>query len=158
MKRHLVSALLAAIALPSAAWAQPAAAPSPSPQPSVQGQASPEAGVQTTPQAAPAPKPTKSLTVSSITDMKLYDTKGDVVGEIDHVVSDAAGRRVIVVSYGGLFGWGQSQVAVPLDIVKVQGDRLVAQELTVEQVKARPTWTRGEATDLGADQMVTVRI
>lgn len=100
---------------------------------------------------------TQALPVSRVMSMKLYNAKGDVLGDVEHVVPNEMGHNSIVLGHGGFLGLGEKQVAIPLDHVAVQGDRLVTHGLTDDQIKAMPAWKRGQLADLNGDQTVQVR-
>lgn len=85
-----------------------------------------------------------ALAVSRLKDMNLYNANGDMLGDVEHVVSDAQGRNSIVIGKGGFLGLGEKQVAIPLSNVVMRGDRLVTRDLSDEQIKAMPEWTKGQ--------------
>lgn len=98
-----------------------------------------------------------ALAVSRLKDMNLYNANGDMLGDVEHVVSDGQGRNSIVIGKGGFLGLGEKQVAIPLSNVVMRGDRLVTRELTDEQIKAMPEWKKGQQTDLDPGKSVQVR-
>ncbi|GAB6842957.1 sporulation protein YlmC with PRC-barrel domain [Methylorubrum rhodinum] len=98
-----------------------------------------------------------ALAVSRLKDMNLYNANGDMLGDVEHVVSDGQGRNSIVIGKGGFLGLGEKQVAIPLSNVVMRGDRLVTRELTDEQIKAMPEWKKGQQTDLDPGKTVQVR-
>jgi sporulation protein YlmC with PRC-barrel domain len=100
---------------------------------------------------------TKQVNVSQITGKNLYNAKGDVLGDVEQVVRGGDGHTSIVIGHGGILGLGEKQVAVPLDKVAMNGDRLVAHGVTDDQIKSMPTWTQGSGTQLNSDQSVSVR-
>jgi predicted outer membrane protein/sporulation protein YlmC with PRC-barrel domain len=98
--------------------------------------------------AAVEPRPAatgnkKALPVSKLEDMSLYDTKGDDLGHVEKVVqSQADGTTYVVIGHGGFLGLGEKRVAIPLDNVWVQNDRIVAHGLSNDQIKAMPDWNQ----------------
>lgn len=99
---------------------------------------------------------TKQIKVSRLTDMNLYNAKGEILGDIEQVVRGGDGQASIVIGHGGILGLGEKQVALPIDKVSMNGDRLVARGITDDQIKAMPAWTKGSGTQLNADQSVSV--
>ncbi|ACA20007.1 PRC-barrel domain protein [Methylobacterium sp. 4-46] len=99
---------------------------------------------------------TRAIKVSRLTDMNLYNAKGEVLGDVEQVVRGGDGHASIVIGHGGVLGLGEKQVAVPLDKVSMNGDRLVARGITDDQIKAMPAWTKGSGTPVNADQSVSV--
>lgn len=99
-----------------------------------------------------------ALAVSRLKDMNLYNANGDMLGDVERVVSDAQDRDSIVIGKGGFLGLGEKQVAIPLSNVVMRGDRLVTRDLTDEQIKAMPEWKKGQQqTELDPGKTVQVR-
>ena len=127
----------------------PSTAPTP-PAPSADGTTAPASpgtsGAQ--PSAAAPAQPTtpmKQMTVSALTDKDLVGARDNEVGEIERVVESTADKKQhLVISRGGFLGLFETEVLVPLENVAVQGDRIVLRNLTEEQVKALPKYTRDD--------------
>lgn len=99
-----------------------------------------------------------ALTVSRLKDMNLYNANGDMLGDVEHVVSDGQGRNSIVIGKGGFLGLGEKQVSIPLNNVVMRGDRLVTRDLSDEQIKTMPEWKKGQQqTELDPGKTVQVR-
>lgn len=99
-----------------------------------------------------------ALAVSRLKDMNLYNANGDMLGDVERVVSGGQGRDSIVIGKGGFLGLGEKQVAIPLNNVVMRGDRLVTRDLSDEQIKAMPEWKKGQQqTDLDPGKTVQVR-
>lgn len=99
----------------------------------------------------------QAIAVSRLKDMDLYNTNGDKLGDVEHVVSDGNGRDSIVLGKGGFLGLGEKQVMIPLSDVKMTGDRLVTSQITDEQIKTMPEWKEGQQTELDPSKQVEVR-
>ena len=66
----------------------------------------------------------------------VYNGAGDKVGEIDDlVISKSNKATAAVIGVGGFLGMGERKAAVPLDQMTMQGDRIVAANLTKDEVK-----------------------
>lgn len=99
-----------------------------------------------------------ALAVSRLKDMNLYNANGDMLGDVEHVVSDGQGRNSIVIGKGGFLGLGEKQVAIPLNNVVMRGDRLVTRDLSDEQIKAMPEWRKGQQqTELDSGKTIQIR-
>ena len=46
----------------------------------------------------------------------------------------------LIVAYGGLFGWGARPVAVPIEVVGIQGRELASLDMPRSEYAAAPTW------------------
>jgi hypothetical protein len=80
------------------------------------------------------------FTVEKLEDMALYNARGDKMGEVEEVVSGPGNALYLIIAHGGFLGLGQKQVAMPIEQVAMRGDRLVAESLTDEQIRAMPTF------------------
>jgi sporulation protein YlmC with PRC-barrel domain len=67
----------------------------------------------------------------------VYNPAGDRVGEIDEIVVNRSSRATgAVVGVGGFLGMGEKKVVVPFDSMRMQGDRIVAPNLTKDGVSS----------------------
>ncbi|KQP80279.1 PRC-barrel domain-containing protein [Methylobacterium sp. Leaf117] len=98
----------------------------------------------------------RTLTVSKLRDLNLYNAAGDMLGDVEHVISDGHGHNSIVIGKGGFLGLGEKQVAIPLDKIVMRGDRLITRQITDEQIKAMPEWKSGQQTDLDSNKTVQI--
>jgi hypothetical protein len=85
---------------------------------------------------------TMPIAVSRLEDMTLYNAREEKLGEVDAVVAGPNGRNYVVVSYGGFLGLGERRVAIPMESLALRQDRLVADTMTDEQLKALPDFER----------------
>jgi hypothetical protein len=84
------------------------------------------------------PAATQAITVDDLEDMPVYNGAGEKVGEIDEVLRGADGKAYLLVSHGGFLGLGEKKIALPADSFGYRGDRVVADGLSDEQIKALP--------------------
>jgi hypothetical protein len=136
----------AATASAAAGQASPNAAAGVSPQ-NAQAQLNsgpggqPAAGPQQTGAIHPA---SQFFNVEKLEDMALYNARGDKMGEVEEVVSGPGNALYLIVAHGGFLGLGQKQVAMPIEQVAMRGDRLVAETVTDEQIRAMPSFDTGD--------------
>ncbi len=82
-----------------------------------------------------------NLTVDQIDDMGVFGPDGEKIGEIEEVLTDAAGKPLAAsVEVGGFLGIGERKVVVMLDQLRLVGQRLVT-SLTKAQIEALQRWT-----------------
>jgi PRC-barrel domain len=101
----------------------------------------PAAGPQQTGAIHPA---SQFFNVEKLEDMALYNARGDKMGEVEEVVSGPGNALYLIVAHGGFLGLGQKQVAMPIEQVAMRGDRLVAETVTDEQIRAMPSFDTGD--------------
>ncbi|MGO4573293.1 DUF4142 domain-containing protein [Microvirga sp. 2TAF3] len=88
------------------------------------------------PQATGALPSGQAIAVSRVTDMNLYNARGNELGDIERVVQGSDGKQYIVIGAGGFLGIGERKVAIPTERVAMQGDRLVIQGVTEDQIRS----------------------
>lgn len=99
----------------------------------------PKAGTE--PQLTGAlPAATRTIDVAKLEEMILYNAAGEKLGDVEEVVSGPGDKLFVVVAHGGFLGLGEKQVALPVDRVALRGDRLVAEGMSDEQIKAMPAY------------------
>jgi sporulation protein YlmC with PRC-barrel domain len=92
------------------------------------------AGTVTTTQI---PSEFRAMRVDQIVGKSVYNGAGDRVGEIDEVVVNRNNRATAaVIGVGGFLGVGEKKVVVPFDNMRMQGDRIVAPNLTRDGVSS----------------------
>ena len=144
----------------------PSTAPSAAPTPpsSSDGTTAPASpgttGAQPTAAAPAQPTtPMKQMTVSDLTDKDLVGARDNEVGEIERVVEGTADKKQhLVISRGGFLGLFETEVLVPLENVVAQGDRIVLRNLTEEQVKALPRYTKDDKSYRELDDSQSVSL
>jgi hypothetical protein len=107
------------------------------------------------PGAAPEP-----VAVERLRDMALFNAREEKLGDIDEIYAGPDNRLFAVVTYGGFLGLGEKRVVVPLEQVAMRGDRLVAESLSDDQIRALPSFGEGDATykELEDGQTANVRV
>jgi hypothetical protein len=76
-----------------------------------------------------------------------------VLGHVVRVVRFDDGSEAIVMKYGGTWGIGGRDIAVPLDAMVLLGRELEVLDLTPEQLRGLPTYG-GAGRVLGADDII----
>jgi hypothetical protein len=66
--------------------------------------------------------------------MTVESRNGEKIGEIERVVS-LGGSTYAVLEHGGFFGVGGKEIPIPLSNLSMRGNRLIADNLTAEQVE-----------------------
>jgi sporulation protein YlmC with PRC-barrel domain len=107
---------------------------------------------------APPVAGTQQVAVSRLKDLRLYTVQGQQLGSVERVVQGPDGGFRLVVAHGGFLGLGERRVLVPAAQVALREDRLVAQELTDDQLKALPVANRNDAVfrEIDNEQQVPV--
>lgn len=78
---------------------------------------------------------TRTLSVSALENMNVYNARGDELGDIDRVIVDGQGRKYLVIGNGGFWGIGRDRVAFPLDRFWAGADRIVIRGVTEQDIE-----------------------
>jgi hypothetical protein len=89
-------------------------------------------------QTSALPTEIRAVAVDDLEEMPVFNGRGEKLGEIDEVLRGADGAAYLLISHGGFLGLGEKKVALPSDQFVFRGDRLTAESLTDEQIKALP--------------------
>ena len=76
-----------------------------------------------------------------------------VLGSVVRVVRNDDGSLRLVIKYGGMWGFGGRDIAVPLDAMVLLGDELEVLDITPEQLRRFPSYS-GTGRALGADDII----
>lgn len=108
--------------------------------------------------------------VGDLIGLPVLDLNASTIGYVRQVVRTPQGKIELIVSYSRWWGWFGRPVAVPLEVVGIQGRQLVSLDMAPRQYAAAPTWqhTRQEtrqhtwhdkdATILPADATIRVAL
>jgi hypothetical protein len=79
-----------------------------------------------------------------------------ILGRVDQVVKTPDGEIDVVVRYGGVFGFGARQIAVPVQAMVVLGEYMEIVDFTPEQLNGFPTYEASKAMPIGPDKIIQV--
>ncbi len=82
----------------------------------------------------------RSITAERLTDMDIYNARGQNLGSIDDVIVSDAGRNYVVLGHGGFLGMFEDEVALPLDRLRYRGNRIIVSGLTDQEISDMPDW------------------
>jgi hypothetical protein len=100
--------------------------------------------------------------VRDLIGLPVLDWRDNTLGYVQRVVRTGDGKILLIVRYGGWFGWigwWQRPVAVPLERVALIGAHVAALDMPVDEFRTAPTWQpSADSHDLGADESIRVAI
>lgn len=98
--------------------------------------------------------------VDKLAGSKIVNDSGEEIGEVTKVVRGThGGTTQAVVSIGGLFGIGDKEVLMPLEDLRMEGDKLRAPSdiaNTKDQLELLPNYDGNRFEELSGDKTVTV--
>jgi hypothetical protein len=80
----------------------------------------------------------------------------NVLGRVRRVVRDQSGQIMVVVDFGGVFGFGSRPISVPLDAMVLLGQDMEIVAFTPDQLRQFPTFSLAGTTDVSGDAIIKV--
>jgi len=101
------------------------------------------------------PQPVK---VGDLIGLPLLDDQDRTLGRITAVVRTDGGKLILIVPYGGMFGFGKRLVAVPIEVVAIAGRQLAALDMDRAAFDRAPPWSEAGARALAASETIRVAL
>jgi len=96
--------------------------------------------------------------VGDLIGLPILDDSSCTLGHVREVVRTGDDKIALIVSYGGLFGWGARPVAVPIEVVGIQGRELASLNMLRSEYAAAPTWRSADAQPLPNDATIKIAL
>lgn len=94
--------------------------------------------------------------VGDLIGLPVLDDSASTLGFVQQVVRTPDNKVELVVTYSRWFGWFGRPVAVPIEVLGIEGRQLVSLDMPRSDYAAATTWQRDDATVLPED--ATIRI
>ena len=94
--------------------------------------------------------------IGDLIGLPMLDDNASTLGVVRQVVRTPQGKIALIVSYSRWFGWFGHPVAVPLEVVGIEGRQLVSLDMPRSDYAAAPLWQAQDAAVLPDD--ATIRI
>jgi hypothetical protein len=80
----------------------------------------------------------------------------DVLGHVRELVRDSQGQVLVVIDFGGFFGFGSWPIAVPVDAMVLLGLDMEVVAFTPDQLRHFPTFSSSGTTRVPDDAVIKV--
>jgi len=96
-------------------------------------------------QAAQAPQ---KVSFTELIGVDVYGQNGNKLGDVSDVILDpqSGAATAVILNRGGVLGIGAKQIALDYTLLDTSGGRVVAQQITEDQVKAMPEFRYEDTT------------
>ncbi len=94
--------------------------------------------------------------VGFLVGLPVLDEHSSTVGRVRQVIRTPEGKIVLVMPYGGLFGFGGRRIAVPIEKVAMLGANVAAVDMVRADFEMAPTWYSAVGQALGPDDVIRV--
>lgn len=96
--------------------------------------------------------------VGDLLNLAVLDENASTLGRVRQVVRTRSGRIQLIVSYSRWWGWFGRPVAVPIEVVGIEGRQLVSLDMDPEDYAEAPTWRDNNATILPNDDSIKIAL
>jgi hypothetical protein len=96
--------------------------------------------------------------VGDLIGLPVLDDRSSTLGFVRQVVRTAAGKTELIVSYSRWFGWFGRSVAVPIEVVGIEGRQVASLDMARSEYAAAPTWQGQDAVVLPDDATIRVAL
>lgn len=77
--------------------------------------------------------------VTDLIGLRLLDDGNSTIGFVRQVVRTPQNEIELIITYGGWFGWGARPVAVPIEVIGIEGRQLASLDRPRGEYAAAPT-------------------
>lgn len=100
----------------------------------------------------------QKVRVGDLIGLPMQDYEDRVLGYVKEVVRTPDGHIVLVMPFGGWFGYGGRPVGVPIETVAILGRHLNVLDIPRADFPSLPTWKESEGTPIPADDIIRIAI
>lgn len=108
---------------------------------------------QNTPAAAAAANP---IHVADLIDRPILDESKSVMGHVRAVVRTGDGKIQLLLPLGGLFGFGERLVGVPIESVALTGAQVMVVDMPPDRFQKSPTWYGSNSETLADAETISI--
>ena len=110
-------------------------------------------GAKDTPSAATATNPVR---VADLIDLPIVDENKSTLGRVRAVVRTDDGKVQLLLPLGGLFGFGERLVPIPVESVAVTGPQVTVVDMPPHRFQKTPTWYGSDSKTLAAAETISI--
>jgi hypothetical protein len=114
---------------------------------------SPPASAKAASSAAAATNP---VHVADLINLPIVDESKSTMGRVRAVVRTGEGKIQLLLPLGGLFGFGERLVPIPIESVALTGPQLTVVDMPPHRFQKTPTWYGSDSETLAAADTVSV--
>jgi hypothetical protein len=117
----------------------------------VQAQGPPPAGATTTATMAANP-----VRVADLINLPIVDENKSVMGHVRAVVRTGDGKVQLLLPLGGLFGFGERLVPIPVESLAVTGPQITVTDMPPHRFQKTATWYGSDSETLAGTETVSI--
>jgi hypothetical protein len=116
----------------------------------------PQAPAQTSAPPPAARAATNPVRVADLIDLPIVDADKVVMGRVRAVVRTGEGKFQLLLPLGGLFGFGERLVPIPIESVILTGPQVTVVDLPPHRFQKTPTWYGSDSAALATTETISI--
>jgi hypothetical protein len=106
--------------------------------------------------SAPAAALANPVRVGDLLDLLIVDESKSTLGRVRGVVKTGDGRVQLLLPIGGLFGFGERLVAIPIENISLAGPQVTVLEVPPDRFQKSATWYGSDSETLAATETISI--
>jgi hypothetical protein len=106
--------------------------------------------------SSPAQAATNPVRVADLVDLPIVDEGKSVMGRVRAVVRTGDGKIQLLLPLGGLFGFGERLVPIPIESVALTGSQVTVVDMPPDRFQKSATWYGSNSEALAAAATVSI--
>lgn len=100
----------------------------------------------------------QNVRIGDLIGLPVLDESSSTLGHVREVVRAKNDKIELIVAYGGFLGWGTRLVAVPIEVIGIQGRELASLDMSPSDYAKAPTWHDAKAQALSSDTTIKIAL
>jgi hypothetical protein len=106
--------------------------------------------------ASPAAAATNPVRVADLLDLPIVDESKSAMGRVRGVVRTDDGKVQLLLPLGGLFGFGERLVPIPIENVALSGPQVMVLEVPPDRFQKSATWYGSKSVTLAPAETISI--
>ncbi|HEY4404187.1 MAG TPA: hypothetical protein VGN55_05985 [Xanthobacteraceae bacterium] len=106
--------------------------------------------------AAQVQAQTNPVHVGEVVNLPIVDENKLVMGRVRAVVRNGDGKIELLLPLGGLFGFGERLVPIPIESVALTGAQVMVVDMPPHRFQKTPTWYGSNSEPLAATETIPI--
>jgi hypothetical protein len=99
---------------------------------------------------------TNPVHVADLVNLPIVDESKSVMGRVRAVVRTGDGKIQLLLPLGGLFGFGERLVPIPLESVALAGPQVLVVDMPPHRFQKTPTWYGSDSETLAPAETISI--
>jgi hypothetical protein len=100
----------------------------------------------------------QNVRVGDLIGLPVLDESSSTLGHVREVVRTEHDKIELIVNYGGFLDWRARPVAVPIEVIGIQGRELASLDMSPREYAKAPTWHETNAQILPSDSTIKIAL